>query len=77
MRNFFLARNGCLTSNCDANASCRHGPTGWGCTCNCGYEGDGYNCKKLDATLNCVGEVCDCRKGWEQRPHHLECKESL
>ena len=36
-----LARNGCLDSNCASNAACRHGPNGWGCTCDCGYQGDG------------------------------------
>ena len=42
------ARNGCLQSNCDPNASCRNGPSGWGCTCNCGYEGDGSTCTQLE-----------------------------
>ena len=28
-----------MDTDCGDNASCRIGPTGWGCTCNCGYTG--------------------------------------
>ena len=32
------------TDNCDANASCTNTLGDYNCTCNTGYEGDGFTC---------------------------------
>lgn len=61
---------------CDPNASCRHGPSGWGCTCNCGYYGDGKTCTQLTSTLPCGDDqtTCPCRRGWTRPRHNAECR---
>ncbi|XP_078603193.1 uncharacterized protein LOC144877163 [Branchiostoma floridae x Branchiostoma japonicum] len=51
--------DGCAGDPCDANADCTDVPapgTGQDCTCNAGYEGDGYNCTDIEG---CAGDPCD------------------
>eukprot|EP00058_Branchiostoma_floridae_P018271 XP_002603760.1 hypothetical protein BRAFLDRAFT_86588 [Branchiostoma floridae] len=51
--------DGCDPNPCDANAACADVPapgTGQVCTCNTGYEGDGYTCTDIDG---CAGDPCD------------------
>ncbi|XP_078604002.1 uncharacterized protein LOC144877825 isoform X2 [Branchiostoma floridae x Branchiostoma japonicum] len=51
--------DGCAGDPCDANAACADvaAPgTGQDCTCNTGYEGDGYTCTDIDG---CTGDPCD------------------
>lgn len=50
-------------NNCDVNASCTDLPTGFVCTCDAGYAGDGVNCADInecaEGTDNCdVNAIC-------------------
>lgn len=52
------------TDSCDVNATCTNTPVGFTCTCNPGYEGDGFVCSLIDL---CPGDphktdpgVCGC-----------------
>ncbi|XP_035673062.1 delta-like protein 1 [Branchiostoma floridae] len=79
--------DGCAGDPCDANAACTDIPapgTGQVCTCNTGYEGDGYTCTDIDgcdpnpcnANAACAdvpapgtGQVCTCNTGYEGDGH--------
>ncbi len=38
----------CEFNPCCANAACENKPGSFECSCNDGYEGDGFNCVKLE-----------------------------
>ena len=52
-------KKGC-EKECRKNSSCRLGPTGWGCTCNCGYFLRQGRCIPITPRWN----KQRCRDGW-------------
>ena len=66
------------TNNCDANAICSNTNGSYTCSCNEGYEGDGFTCSDIDecdlGTDNCDanascqntpgGYTCSCNTGY-------------
>ena len=66
---------------CAANAECSQGATGAICTCNDGFQGDGYNCNdvnecnqgnpcqgsKMECTNTMGSFLCDCATGYTKQ----------
>lgn len=48
---------------CHAAARCTDKPTGFCCTCNDGYYGNGFNCLKVDAPIRVAGKVSGSLSG--------------
>ena len=51
---------------CDDNAMCANTPGGYNCSCNHGYEGDGFNCTNID----------ECAEGIDMCHDEAECTDT-
>lgn len=80
-RFLFLARNECAdgSHNCDKNALCTDTSASYECTCNLGYQGNGFKCvdvnectagtHRCDANARCDNNegsyACTCNSGYK------------
>ena len=52
----FADINECSTnmSKCDENAKCTNTPGSYNCSCNSGYEGNGFNCSGMEFLISVI-----------------------
>ena len=65
------ARHNCSTYESQANAICTNTIGGFKCSCNQGWEGDGYFCNDVNECVN--GSVCGANQNCRNTPGNYSC----